>query len=103
MTFDATSVPVICVGDGLGLGDGTADGDAEVAGASGDVAVAAPVVRGTVGVGVEPSTGTNPAPPLGDGCRLAGISEQAMTVAASNAATKGRRPTDQGCYRRRAS
>jgi hypothetical protein len=60
-------------------------------------------VRVAVGAGVEPRTGRNPAPPLGDGWRLAGISEQATTMAARSAVTIGRRPTERGCYLRRSS
>jgi ethanolamine utilization microcompartment shell protein EutL len=92
------------VGDGLGLGDTIA----VVVGAVVSVAVAAKVAVGVatrvaVGAGVDPSTGTNPAPPLGEGWRLAGISEQATTITARRAVTIGRRPTERGCYLRRAS
>jgi hypothetical protein len=100
----ASSASGTGVGDGLALGDAIA----VAAGAVVSVAVAAEVAVGVaarvaVGAGVEPSTGTNPAPPLGDGWRLAGISEQATTIAARRAVTIGRRPTERGCYLRRAS
>ena len=92
------------VGEGLGVAEAVGLavlGDALWAGDA--VKVAVTVGRAAAGTGVLPRTGTKPAPPLGDGWRLAGISEQATTIAASNAVTNARRPTERGCYRRRSS